>query len=519
MKRLGLLLILTSAFMLRIVSPTLFHEPGNDIPLHIAVPIHLDQVWAERGITGLIGQSLRYVHGYSTINTLHLLYGAAFTLAGMPITPVSMAGVHALIGMTSLLTLFLFLNRVVARRDALLMTLLASLAPIHVGMSAANAGYQVFMMTALFLTFWRLYAWCETPTPFNRLIYGLTLSFAIGASSDFFIIPALNLLLARWLLKTPVCAEAARQRLWSHGWLWVFCWLPCLVVLGFAVYTRLLGEHVGVLNHLNTVASSLSTPTFTPLLTLKNLLINVGPLAVVSPIAIVVLLRRSSAPWERILMVYWILMFITISCSSRAGWTAHILSLGTPSLILTYRLLEPLRWGRVMLVLGGLASLILTALIIFRAGDLPLRKTYGSRSPRETGVEALGQVIRSRQLPVIQDPHSNKLALVVDFEGAWFYLGADTEGPDFLSSGTPPASETLYVVRPGVQSRFNLAIADRVRGWPLLLEIRDGDRVVMQVFNSQGKPRLGSRNAAALRDEFWSTYHRTGDFAFSFLGN
>jgi len=42
---------------------------------------------------------------------------------------------------------------------------------------------------------------------------------------------------------------------------------------------------------------------------------------------------------------------------------------------------------------------------------------------------------------------------------------------------------------------------------------------VMQVFSASGHPRLGSRDSAALRDEFWKTYHRTGDFAFSFLGN
>jgi len=519
MKLLWILLILASAFLLRVASPTLFHEPGSDIPLHIAMPIHLDQAWADRGITGLIGQSLRFNHGYSTINTLHLLYGAAFTLAGIPINPFSLAMVHSILGMASLLALFLFLTRVVRYRDALFITLLVSLSPVHVGMSAANAGYQVIKMAAMFLSFWRLYAWCEAPGPFNRLAYSLTLFFAIGASSDFFVIPGLNLLLSWWLLKTPACAEAAQERLWSHGWLWLFCWLPCLVLTGFAVYTHGLGEQVGVLNHLHTVTSSLSIPKFTPLLTLNNLFMTVGPLAVLSPIALWILIHRSSAPWERILMVYWGVMFMTISCSSRADWTAHILNLGTPSLILTYRLLEPFRWGRLALVLGGIASLILTSLIIFRVGDIPIRNIYGSRSLHETGIEALGQVIRSRQLPVIQDPHSNKLALVVDFEGAWFYLGADTEGPSFLSATTPPAPETLYVVRTGAQSSFNFAIADRVREWPSLLDIKDGDRLVMQVFSASGHPRLGSRDSAALRDEFWKTYHRTGDFAFSFLGN
>ena len=518
MKLFSTSIILLMALMLRIYSPTIFSEPGNDIPLHIAHPLHLNQAWTERGLAGLAGQSLRYIHGYSTINTLHLLYGITFTLFGIPIAPLSVAGIHSLIGIASLIVLFLFLKRVVPFWDALCMVILVSLTPIHVGMSATNAGYQIFKMAALFLSFWRLQAWCQDPIPRNRLYYALSLFFAIGSSTDFFVIPALNVLFAWWLRKTPECATASGQRLWSHGWLLLFCWLPCLILIGFALYTRAQGEQVGVLAHIASLTGSGSRWNFTPFLTFQNLLMSAGPLTLLSPIAILILSRKHPQPWERTLMVYWVVMLLTISCSSRAVWTAHILNLATPSIIITYRLLRPYRMGRLMLILGGVASLILTALIIFRVGDLPLRKTYGSRSLHETGIEARGQIIRSRQIPVTQDPRALKLKLVVDFEGAWFYLGSDIEGPDFLSSPAHESPDTLYVVRPGIQSNFNLAIANHVKGWPVLLEITDQNRVIMQVFESGSHAPLGQFQAQLLKREFWKSYHLASDFTFAFIG-
>ncbi len=513
----GILFILGLSLLIRVWSPTLFQIPGNDVPLHIAYPLHLNQALAERGLRGLIGGTLNFNHGYSQILSLYGLYQTAFTLFSLPVTPFTLSFIHSLIGMASLLAVFLFLKCVIPPAEAFWVTILISLMPIHVGMSGANAGYQVFRMTGIFLSLWRLQIWCSAPSPSNRFFYAATLLFTIGSCSDFFIPLGINLIAASWLRKTPAGYAASRQRLWTHGWVVLLCWLPCLILVGWYFYTQYLGETGGVLYRATTVMASGAIPSFTPLLTGFNLLTAAGPLALLSPFGAVMAMRSKHALWAQIIALLWGFEFIVISLSGRAIWTAHILNLATPAIILSYFAIRKYSWARPCLILGGALTLLMTGLVIFRIGNFPIRTTYGSRCIQDPGIEALGQVIRSKMISATQEPGSKKLNLAVDFEGAWFYLGADTQGHDFVLNDRTKEQPCLYVVRPGIPSAFNEAIASRIRGNTPTLEIVDGNRVLMQVFSIPATVSLGRFSNQPLRAAFWKSHNQVSDFSFSFL--
>jgi hypothetical protein len=494
--------------------------PGSDIVEHIAYPMRLNlSLFVDHDVIGFLKRVLAFNHGYTQISVLFVLYKVVFGVLGAPINEFTLAAVHSGIGIASLLVVFLFLRRFIEFADALLIVAVLAVTPIHVGISAANSGYQLFKMIGVYLSLARLDAWCRAPSRRNMAGYALALLFAIGAGTDFLLTLLLNLLYAYWIRSTPACEEARRARLWTNGWIIALGWTPCLVMIGVGVYAALQDLPIGVLHHFHSTVSVASTRLFTPLEVFRSLAIMVGPLALAAPVALVLANRWRKEPWTRTIALQWGIEFLVLAFSRRAQWTSHILNLAVPSLVLAYLVLRSHSWGRPVFAASGLMSVLLMLNIIFGIGGAPIRTTYGTRHYSETGVQALGFVVRSDLIPVERNPDTGNIALAVDLEGAWFYLGANTFGQDDLAHGVDRMCRNMtYVYRPGIDSPFNKLIGERVRTMPVTLEIVDGNSVLLQVFTQSGAAAPVRRvDNQFLKARFYGTYNRFSDYCFHFL--
>ncbi|MEI8140659.1 MAG: hypothetical protein WCI03_12435 [bacterium] len=514
-----LFILLAAALGIRIASPHFFHLPGNDIPEHIAYPMRLDFADAGRTVfRTTVDRLLSFPHGYTQAGGIYVIYKAFFDWMGVPINPFTLALTHSLIGLASLLSVFAFIRSQCGFRDAILVTAVLAVVPVHVGISAANSGYQLFKLTGIFLSLWRLHEWKQKPCHRTAALYALSLTFALGAGVDFFLTLILNILFMVW--KHPENQVSSLRRIFSHPLVFIFAWLPLIAILVWHLYTVSLGFPRGVLARLHSVVQPVTHSRFEPLGVLSNLIILVGPLALLAPVAISIPRVWREGALVKVAAIQWLWEFVVLSVSGRGAWTSHIINLAAPSLILVWMFLKPLRHGLIIFITGGLLSGVLTLLVIFRLGPNEMRTTYGSRSYQETGIEALGYLVRSGILPVVAPPgRSEKNAFVVDFEGAWFFLGVDTLGMDDLMKERERLNEHIvYVQRPDAHSALSQLIDTRVSSRTPTMEILDGSNVLMRIFSSPAIAApvrmIQSRN---YKLRYYSTYFRMRDYQFMFL--
>ncbi|MEI6788340.1 MAG: hypothetical protein WCL49_07670 [bacterium] len=512
------MVLLVAALSIRIAAPDCFHLPGNDIPEHIAYSMSLDFPVQDRSFfRTTIDRLLSFNHGYTQAAGMYLLYKSAFDWLSAPINPHTLALVHSLVGIASLAAFFAFIRRQTSFHAAIIMTTCLALMPVHVGISTTNSGYQLFKLTGIFLTLWRLDIYQRTTGHRTALLYALSLTFGIGASVDFFFTLSLNILYAIWS-RTPGNPCVERNRFLPL--IIIGAVIPVAAIFAWHAYTVALGFPRGILSRLSSVTQFSHGTFFDPLGVLRNLSMLVGPITLLAPIAIATPRVWRQGAWAKVAMIQWVWEFAILSFSGRGAWTSHILNLAAPSLILVWLFLRPLRYGVVLFVTGGILSAILSLMIIFRVGPTDVRTTYGSRSYQETGIEALGFLVRSGKLPCPSYENSTKYALAVDFEGAWLFLGADTLGFGELKHKQEQEHQPanlIFVQRPGLHSEFNEWITSRVSAMRPDLEILDGSNVLMRVFTAAPGPNTRTKQSRNLKAKFYSTYNTMHDYNFLFI--
>ena len=513
----GIVLLMGILTALRVWQPCVFHWSGSDIPIHIAAPMSLDPALTHLStLPNAIRHIVAFHHGYSQITGLYALYKLVFGVLGVPINEFSLAAVHSIVGMLSLVAAFFFVRSFAGTRTAVFFAVLLGLAPIHVALSAANSGYQLFKMAGIYFSLFRLYRWHQTPTRANLVIYAGALFFAIGAGTDFFLTVLLNILFAVLLSRSGRFPGAAGLPLWKTGWIVILAWLPCLALLAEGAYSWATGTPMGVLSH--SAHTTLRKPHgFEPQVVLTSLFWMVGPFALISLPALLTA-RVWRNPWGAVLATQWIVEFLVLAFSDRANWTSHIVNLAVPSLALACFFLQPFRWRHPLMIAGALSALLFTLSIVFRIGTLSERKTYGTRYYEETGIQALGCLVRQGLLPVERNPRTEKLGLAIAFEGAWFYLGADTlDTIDFDRGAGQSYRSIYYVIQPNLKSPKNKALDAQVSGMPVVAEIVDHDRVLMRIFGPTTNTTPHRLENSVLKSDFYRHYRRPSDFRFNFL--
>lgn len=512
-KGLILVALLAAALAIRAAVPRLFSVAGSDIPEHIAAALHM-------GVAGngnapwlaLVGHALSFNHGYTLITACHILYQFTFAFVGVPVSPLSLATLHGFLGICSLLVFFMFVRANAGFRTACLLTAILAVIPTHVGVSSANSGYQIIKLAGLYLSLWRLQEWMRIPTSGRAALYAASLVVAIGSCVDFFLVLFLNGLYVFWNRDRSPGAWPSRVIIG------IGAGMPVAAILAWHVYAAHAGTPSGILARLADVATPVH-PTFAPWSALRNLTLMVGPVALPALVAVMMPRIWGGPLWIRIAAVQWLWEFAVISLSGRASWTSHILNLAAPSLILVWELVRPLRRATLVMAMGGLASALLTASIIFRLGPPEAPSTYGSRQRSPSGVEALALAVREQALPSFRTASVKKLGLAIDFEGAWFYLGENTLGLDDLRGGLAGRYDhVLYVHRPGVDTPFNNAIASIVSNRPPLVEIVSGQSVLMRGVVDPPVDHPAIRlDANAGYDRFFARFNRVEDYRFPFL--
>lgn len=513
----GIVLLMFVLAALRVWHPCVFHWPGSDIPIHIAAPMSLDPALHHlASVPNAIRHIVAFHHGYSQITSLYVLYKLVFGVACVPINEFSLAVVHSIVGMASLLAAFFFVRSFAGTRTAVFFAIILGLAPIHVALSAANSGYQLFKMAGLYFSLFRLYRWHTIPTRANLATYAGALFFAIGAGTDFFLTVLLNVLFSVLLARSGKFPRAAGLPLWKTGWVMTLAWLPCLVLIAEGVYSWATGTPMGVLSHsAHTTLRKLHS--FEPLVLLTSLFWMVGPFALISLPALL-MARIWRTPWGAVLATQWIVEFLVLSFSGRANWTSHIVNLAVPSLALACLFLHTFRWRHLLMVAGALAALLFTLSIIFRVGSLCERTTYGTRYYEETGIQALGRLVRQGLLPVERNPRTEKLGLAIAFEGAWFYLGADTlDKADFDRGARQSYRKLYYVIQPNLDSPKNKALAAQAAGLPVVAEIVEHNQVLMRIFGPTTNTTPYRFENNVLKSDFYRQYRRLSDYTFNFL--
>ena len=131
-----LLALLGLALGIRIATPSCFHLPGNDIPEHIAYSMRLDFPDPARSFfRTTLDRLLSSNHGYTQAAGIYLLYKTTFDWLSAPINPQSLALVHSLVGVASLVAFFAFVRRQTSFHDAIIITACFALIPVHIGIS------------------------------------------------------------------------------------------------------------------------------------------------------------------------------------------------------------------------------------------------------------------------------------------------------------------------------------------------------------------------------------------------
>lgn len=490
-----ILIILLAAYAIRVIYPALFMT-GGDFPGHVLASMRLHQTSftaLHPLLNNFFAQILEFNHGYTTILVPWLLYEAAFNIIGLTITEVNLLYIHSIFGMLSLLSIYYFIRLNLGSRVAVLSVLIMAFLPAHIGLSRAHAGLQIMYLTFFYLSLAFLHNYLKTRKTTWCISYCIAAFFYIGCDNAFPVGLLLHLLYAYAVLSPSSLMEFLDEirRIYLNRYSAAFILIPILVYLAVTTASLFIGLPNGYLLRLSGKTSSISFHPFDVALWLLEL---IGPAAVAFLCIIPFLLRRtlSASPDRnilRFLSAAFLLYFLLFSLTSGMLERNYVLFLAVPLVALTADQLKKRPFIVVLLIVP--LTVLYSSAVVFRVNiGLNATENFGSldyrRKDNDLGIKALGYLVRSNAFPVPRgEKDRDPIALVLDYEGAPYYLGSLI--PDPLTR--PQAPHQIFAYRPGVDSLRNREIQEAIDSLKLLhtASICRQGQVLVELYSDTGE--------------------------------
>ncbi len=444
--RLGLLLFsLAAAYALRVLYPDLYMV-GYDMPAHTmaALRLHLTAPFTPLdGLDSFWRQIILFNHGYTTIVLPWLLYELVFGLLQVTITETTLVYVNSLLGLLSLVSIFLFMQLNFQYRIALITSTLIAVLPIHIGLSRVHVGTQIIASIFFFASLSCLQQYLTSRQGRWKAGFYLTTFFYIGSENLFIIGLGLQGLYLLLLGGYPTWRArlAALRDLYLTVPAGLALGLPLAVYVAAAAYALYAGLDGG---YLLRVVNKVSGMGKTNLASIPTWAFNMyGPALFIFLLALIVVpLKRwwqvsqkasSCPPAFKFLLVMLVGYFGLVNLSQRtqAGYLFYLM---LPLAAITAFLL---RRSTLLYALTLAATLIYALAVVYTLNlPIPAQDNYGSVTSHTCysgsgcysslqATKTLGYLLRTGALRVsqVQTKHSSYAAILLDNQAAFYYFG------------------------------------------------------------------------------------------------
>lgn len=428
------LLILIFAYTIRVIYPDV-HFAGGDYPGHVMASLRLNDTFLfelKPLMNNLFAQIFEFNHGYTTIIFPYILYKICFNIFGIPMNEASFVYINSLIGIFSIFSVYLFVKEVFNKNIAIWTILLVTVLPIHIGLSRVHVGTQIISMAFFWLSLFFLSKLLKNNTTQYKLLYFIITFFYIGSDNLFFIGLFFHLVFIYTKMDNYRGFVTTSNAIYKNLYI-LFILIPVFTYITVAIISIRMNIEHGFLLRLfskvdngNNVNSGMYFGVY-----LKYIWIRLGVVGILSLPIIVIFIKKIFNKKELIFLFYYFLLFsFIVVIKGKTIESNYISFLSVPIVVFIVHFLR----NRFLIILM-FVSLLLSIKIVYNIPKIfTLNVTnYGSINHdivnNNYGIKTLSYLVRKNILNIDKQEKrkhgivKNKIALYLDYEGAWWYLG------------------------------------------------------------------------------------------------
>lgn len=427
------------AYVFRIIYPTLFMIWG-DLPGHImaSMRLYLTSPFETHDLVyNTLAQLLQFNHGYTIMLVPFLLYTLFFTFLHIPVHESTLVAIHALLGLVSIVVIYCFVAMHYSRKVAFLTALFLAVIPIHVGLSRAHVGLQIIQSIFFFGSLIALNKFLVTSEKKYVLFFFFLTLFYIGSDNAFFVGLMLQAAYALWFTDSFSFTRTRKtlKRIYWNLYTPIFILAPIVIYVLASIYSLRRGITSGFLLRLVTKVDAGAGFGVTDIA--LHVILLIGPVVFLFLYAILAQgksLLKDRRLW--FLSCYFLVYASILIVKSNAVERNYVFFLLVPLIVLPLVLLENKRFFIPLVLITLVLTFLYSLSVVY--GFFPQFHTttnYGSVHKdsvdnNDYGIKALGYLAREGLLPAekrVEGKYGTsleKIALFVDYEGAYYYLGA-----------------------------------------------------------------------------------------------
>jgi len=529
-----LILLLLISYLLKTINTEYIFD-GTDIPFHVLSGLrlhHTNLLDFEFLGNNFFAQLVQNSHGYTMQFLTWLVYEIFFNFFNISINESNILKVHSLFSVFTLIPIYLFFRKHLGFKKSLLVILIISLIPGHIGYSRSATGPLNISNCFLFLSLYFLDNLLSNYNSKNLLKYSLSLTFYIG-SSNLFILGFFFNFFYIFLLSEKINIRVIKNtftKIYFNFYGLLFIILPITVYIFVTIFSVFNQIENGYILRIFGKSDSL----FFDYKKLIYLIIYIGPILLLFIFCFIYFFKNNGLKKVNLFFITYFIIFFTLTTISDAD-PGYYLFLIIP---ITYFILKNLNIKHLFLISFFLIlnffytiSFIYGYPYAFTNKNSSNRTIVGAYSPNnnyDQGQKTFAYLVRSKIFDVKEFKIDNNFFgeleyynIITDIDGMDYYLNKKyihIKSKIFESKLDLIDEETLVLLRNNKNKTLS-NIIDK-NNLQKILKICSKDKEILEVYAKSfvSKKKLKCFDTEFFNKKFTKTYKTFNDFNKTYIG-